>query len=132
MPINKSLVTIGWGTNNPLELTDAKEPSAYSITTSTLVDSGTSVSGKLLGSVVRNDVIQISLSWNYLSAQDWAEINEPFNKEYINKIRFFDQTTNDWNNRNMYISDRGAGMYQFDGENQKVGWTGCSLKLTEV
>jgi len=90
------------------------------------------VSGKLLGSMVRSDVAQISLSWNYLSADDWSAINRIFKDRYINTVRFFDQTKGGWDEREMYISDRAAGMWRRDPEGEVVGWTGCSLQLTEV
>ena len=108
------------------------EPTAYSGTTSTMIDAGTSVSGKLLGSVVREDVAQISMSWNYLTAEDWSEINQLFTENYINKVRFFDQTKGDWVTREMYVSDRSAGMWRRDDEGNVLGWTGCSIQLTEV
>jgi len=125
-----ALVTIGHGAPNPLLLAGALEPSGYSAATSTITDSGTSVSGKLLGAVVRHDVVQISLAWNYLSADDWARIIGRFQANYFVTVRFFDQTRNAWDVRDMYISDRNAGMYRHRGN--QVGWTGCSLQLTEV
>lgn len=108
------------------------EPTAYSGTTSTLVDAGTSVSGKLLGSVVRDEVANISLSWNFLGTEEWAEMNQIFKENHINRIRFFDQTKGDWDERDMYVSDRDAGMWRRDDEGNVLGWTGCAVKLTEV
>lgn len=133
MLLNEALVTI---MRDELEVPkfnyELPEPTSYSGTTSTMVDSGTSVSGKLLGSVVREDVAVISLSWNYLSAGDWSEINQLFKENYINTVRFFDQTKGDWDEREMYISDRSAGMWRRDDEGSVLGWTGCSLQLMEV
>lgn len=108
------------------------EPTAYSGTTSTMMDTGTSVSGKMLGSVVRHDVAQISISWNYLTTEVWSEINQLFQQDYKKKVRFFDQTAGTWVEREMYISDRSAGMWRRDGEGNVLGWTGCSLQFTEV
>ena len=39
---------------------DLPEPSSYSATTSTIVDSGRNVQGKVVGSVVRNDVAKVA------------------------------------------------------------------------
>jgi len=108
------------------------EPTAYSGTTSTMVDSGTSVSGHLLGATVRSDVAQISLSWNYLAAEIWAEINQLFKDKYINSVLFYDQTRGDWDKREMFISDRSAGLWRRDENGGVLGWTGCSLQLSEV
>ena len=108
------------------------EPTTYSGSTSTMVDSGTSVSGHLLGSMIRSDMAQISLSWNYLSVADWARINQLFKQQYINTVRFFDQTAGAWIERDMYISDRSAGIWRRDSVGGVLGWMGCSLQLMEV
>ena len=127
---NQPLIILNHGTAQALELTGVLAPSGYSAATSTMVDKGTSVSGKVLGSVVRHDVVQVSLSWNYLSADNWARIVGIFQTNYELPVRFFDQTRNTWDTRNMYISDRGAGMYRQNGT--EIGWSGCNLTLTEV
>ena len=108
------------------------EPTSYSGTTSTLTDSALSVSGKLLGSIVREDIAQISLSWNYLEATAWASINQIFKDNYINSIRFFDQTTGNWVIRDMFVSDRSAGLWRRDENGTVLGWVGCGLQLMEV
>jgi len=131
MSINEALVTITPGEDGAAGY-PLPEPTEYSGATSTMVDAGISVSGKLLGSMVRSDVAQISLSWNYLSVDDWSAINRIFKDRYINTVRFFDQTKGGWDEREMYISDRAAGLWRRDSEGEVVGWTGCSLQLTEV
>lgn len=108
------------------------DPSSYSSTTSTMVDGGTSVSGKTLGSVVRNNVAEVSLSWNYLEAPNWAKINQLFKENHFRQVRFFDQAANEWDVREMSVSDRSGGMWRRDGDGNVLGWTGCSLQLTEV
>jgi hypothetical protein len=118
------------------------EPAGYSSTVSTMVDSGTSVSGKVLGSVIRENVAQISMSWNYLSAEQWKQINDLFKERYETNVCFYDQTTGawtpEWTNvefpkmREMTVSDRSAGMWRRDSLGNVLGWTGCSIQLTEV
>jgi hypothetical protein len=125
----EALVTILVQGADPIPL---PEPTGYSGTTSTLVDAGTSVSGHLLGAVVREDAAQVSLSWSYLPAEDWARVNRIFKGSHVNPVRFFDQTLGDWNQRDMYPSDRGAGMWRRGEDGSVLGWTGCSLQLTEV
>ena len=129
----KALVTI-YSRTTTLPLDGRKEPTSYSGTTSTMVDGGTSVSGHLLASRVREeDVAQISLSWNYLSAADWAEIKKLFKGEnYVTEVEFFDQTEDKWIKRPMQISDRSAGMHHRNPDTDEIFWTGCSLQLTEV
>ena len=134
----KALVTIIRDDGN-IALTP--EPASYGTTTTTMMDSGTSVSGKTLGSVVREAVAKISLSWRYLTKEEWANINALFKTQegsglgFANKVIYFDQTTGDWVSeaKEMIVSDRSAGMSRYDAEGRGVeGWFDCTLELTEV
>ena len=109
------------------------EPSSYSAGTSTLVDSARNVSGYVVGSGVRNDVAKVELSWRYLTARQWANVLSLFKNNFYNSVTFFDQTTGDYTTRQMYVSDRNAGMWRRHPETGEVlGWTECSLSLVEV
>lgn len=112
---------------------DLPEPSSYSATTSTIVDSGRNVKGKVIGSVVRPDVAKVALKWNYLTAKQWAAAIGPFTKNFYCTVRFYNQTTASYSTRQMYVSDRTAGMWRRCPSNGNVmGWTDCSLSLVEV
>lgn len=120
----EALVSIG-GYNLP-------EPSTYSAVTSTIVDSARNVQGFVVGSVIRADVAKIELSWKYLTAEQWARILSLFSSSFFNSVRFFNQTTGNYDVRTMYVSDRNAGMWRRHPETGKVmGWTNCSLSLVE-
>lgn len=108
------------------------QPASYSNTTSTRVDSGQSISGHTLGAIVREDVAQISMSWNYLEAAVWTKISEHFRNNYINMVKFFDQNKNGWDTREMYVSDRSAGIQRLNENGKAIGWTGCSLQFAEI
>ena len=109
------------------------EPSTYSGVTSTIVDSARNVNGKVVGSVVRNDLAKIELSWRYLTAAQWARILSCFTNNFYNSVTFFNQATGEYTTRTMYVSDRNAGMWRRDPINGSVmGWTNCSLSLVEV
>ncbi len=125
----KALVTIGGF--------DLPEPSTYSGTTATLIDSGRNVEGVLIGSVVREDVAKVEMTWAYLTVQQWATINKKFKSssggKFINTVTFFDQTEGDWVTRQMYVSDRTAGMWRRDPNTGEIlGWTNCRISLIEV
>lgn len=121
----EALVTVG-GYEFP-------EPSTYNATTSTIVDSARNVKGEMVGSVVRNNIAKIELSWRYLTVEQWANIIGPFNNSFIADVRFLDQTTGNYDVRTMYCSDRTAGMWRRDPNTGAVmGWTNCSLSLVEV
>ena len=109
------------------------EPSTYTATTSTIVDSARNVQGRVVGAVVRHDVAKIELSWKYLSAYQWATVLSLFTNSFYNEVTFLNQTTNDYSTRTMYVSDRNAGMWRRDPQTGEVmGYTNCSLSLVEV
>lgn len=109
------------------------EPSTYSATTSTIVDSARNVSGYVVGAVVRSDVAKVEMSWKYLTAAQWASILSLFTNSFYNDVKFLNQATNGYTTRTMYVSDRTAGMWRRDPQTGAVmGYTNCSLSLVEV
>ncbi len=113
------------------------EPSAYSGNTSTLVDSARNALGQMIGSVIRDNVAKVEISWRYLTVEQWARILKCFRLSsggnFVNLVTFFDQSAGGWVTRRMYISDRKAGMWRRDPNTGDVlGWTDCSLSLVEV
>jgi hypothetical protein len=109
------------------------EPSTYSATTSTIVDSARNVQGRVVGSVVRNDVAKIEMTWKYLTAAQWASILSLFTNSFYNDVYFLNQATNAYTTRTMYVSDRNAAMWRRDPKTGAVmGYTNCSLSLIEV
>ena len=109
------------------------EPSSYSANTATLVDSARNVEGKVVGSVVRNGVSKIEVSWKYLTAKQWANIIGPFDTNFYVRCRFFDQTTADYVTKEMYVSDRTASIFRRDPQTGEVmGWVEPKLSLIEV
>ena len=109
------------------------EPSSYSATTSTIVDSARNVSGYVVGAVVRNDVAKVELRWKYLTAQQWASILSLFASSFYNDVTFYNQVTAGYTTRTMYVSDKTAGMWRRNPVSGDVmGWTDCSLSLVEV
>ena len=113
--------------------TPLPEPSEYSANTSTIVDSGRNVSGVVIGAVIREDVAKVELKWRYLTAQQWANVLSLFHGSFYNSVTFFNQGTASYTTRQMYVSDRKAGMWRRHPETGEVmGWTDCSLSLVEV
>jgi hypothetical protein len=109
------------------------EPSTYNALTSTIVDSGRNTEGRVVGAVVRNDVAKIELSWRYLTAQQWADVLSLFTGSFFNEVTFFNQATASYTTREMYCSDRDAGMFRRHPETGEVmGWTDCKLSLVQV
>ena len=115
---------------------DIPDPSEYNATTSTVVDSARNVQGVMIGAVIRDSMAKIECTWKYLDAAKWAEVLSLFNVSlggsFINEVTFFNQDTNDWQSRKMYVSDKTAGMYYRDNEGNVRGFTGCRIALIEV
>lgn len=109
------------------------EPSSYTANTSTLVDSARNVNGVMIGAVVRSNVAKIELKWRYLTVEQWANITQPFDANFISSVRFFNQTTGNYTTREMYVGDRSASMWRrHPSTGEVMGWLDCSLSLVEV
>lgn len=109
------------------------EPSEYSANTSTLVDSARNVSGYVIGAVIRSDVAKVELKWRYLTAVQWANILSLFTNNFYNDVTFYNQSTASYTTRQMYVSDRSAGMWRrHPSTGEVMGWTDCALSLVEV
>ena len=112
------------------------EPSTYNANVGTFVDSARNAEGVVIGSVIRDDVAKVDLTWRFLTAQQWADINRLFKisagGQFFNTVDFLDQTTGTWVTKQMYVSDRNAGMTNRGGNGEIVGWLGSRIALIEV
>lgn len=125
----KALVSIG--------SFDFPEPSAYSGTTATLIDSARNTDGYMLGSVIRDDVGKVEMEWNFLTIEQWRDILSKFSikrgGKFINDVTFFCQDSADWETREMYVNDRTASVFRRDPTTGAiVGYKGPKLSLIEV
>jgi hypothetical protein len=116
---------------------DFPEPSSYSGNTSTLVDSARNVEGRLVSSVVRDDISKIEMSWKYLTVEQWARIQKCFRQssggKFINNVTFFDQSVGGWVTKEMYVNDRKANLFRRNPDTGDiVGWVDVALALIEV
>lgn len=127
-PNMRPLVTIA-GTPIP-------DPSTYNATTSTIVDSARNVQGKMVGAVIRQDVAKIEMTWKFISAEDWAMIVQLFSETYggafINPVTFYNQDTNDWETRDMYVSDRTSEFFLRRPDGSNRGYLNPRIALIEV
>lgn len=112
---------------------DLPEPSTYSAVTSTIVDSGRNVQGKVVGAVIRHDLAKVELGWKYLTVKQWASVLGEFTRNFYCTVTFFNQATGDYTTRTMYVSDRSAEIFRRDPETGEVlGWVSPRLSLVEV
>ena len=116
---------------------DFPEPSTYTGNTSTLVDSARNVQGRMVGSVIRDDISKVEISWKYLTVEQWARIQKCFRRssggKFINNVTFFDQSVGGWVTKEMYVNDRKANLFRRDPKTGDVlGWVDVSLALIEV
>ena len=121
----RPLVSVGWQA--------LPEPSKYNAQSSVLVDSGRYVAGYMTGSVIRYDVVNIEITWDFLTARQWAGVLSCFAHSFYNDVTFFNQTSGVWETRTMYAGDPKAGMYKRHPKTgDVVGFTGCSVSFVEV
>jgi len=127
----EALVTIGCDAsgNGGTALPD---PSQYDANTATLVDSARNVSGIMIGQIIRDDIAKVNLKWKYLTTQQWATVCSLFTGSFSNNVKFFNQTIGAYEVREMYVSDRSAGIYLRKSNGDVQGFTNCSLNLIEV
>jgi hypothetical protein len=121
-------------------------PSTYIGNTATVVDSARNVSGKMIGTVIRNGVAKIQMSWNFISAQDWAAMLKQFEPSYggsfTRRVTFFNQTSGTLETRQMYVGDRtsSGSFLLYNTENAPDeswiglprGYLGAQFSLIEV
>lgn len=116
---------------------DFPEPSTYSGTTATLVDSARNVDGYMVGAVIRDDVGKVEIGWNFLTIEQWREILQKFSIKnggsFTNQVTFFCQDSADWETREMYVNDRTASVFRRDpATGAIIGYKGPKLSLIEV
>ena len=100
------------------------------------MDSGRNTLGYVIGAVIRDDVAKVEMTWNFISAEDWAELLSQFSPaqggSFYNTVTFFLQDTNSWVTRQMYVSDRVANIFLRGPDGSIRGYAGASLSLVEV
>lgn len=112
-------------------------PSTYSAISSTIVDNARNIKGEMIGTIVREELAKIELTWRFLTASEWSTILKLFNNNlggnFIQNVYFYNQTTANFQTKRMYVSDRKSGMWRVDSDTKEIlGWTECSLSLVEV
>lgn len=112
------------------------EPSEYAAQTSTIVDGARDAAGIFIGGVVLEDVARVDMSWKFIKTQDWATLVSKFDStsggSFVNAVTFFNQSKGTWETRDMYVSDRKAGVFLRDGAGNILGYTNASISLIDV
>lgn len=114
------------------------EPSTYNSTTATFVDSARNAQGVVIGAVVRENVAKVEMTWRFLYPEQWARMTACFDStrggSFYNDVTFYNQDTNDWETRKMYVSDRTAEMFmREDNASGRVkGFLNPRIALVEV
>lgn len=121
-------------------------PSTYIGNTATIVDSARSVDGRMIGTVIRNGVAKIQMTWAFIDAQKWAELLQQFEPSYggsfTRQVSFYNQTSGVIETREMYVGDRtSAGSFLlYNAENAPAaymiglprGYRDAAFSLIEV
>lgn len=111
-------------------------PSSYKCVTATIVNEARGITGKVEGSVVRENVLSVEISFNVISCAKWSKLMAQFDKSgggnFFRRVWVFDQRTNAWRHPVMYISDRDSGELGILTKNkQPQYWKGASFTLVE-
>ena len=121
-------------------------PSTYIGNTATIVDSARNVDGYMIGTVIRNGVAKIQMTWAFISADDWASLLQQFEPSYggsfTRQVSFYNQTSGVVETREMYVGDRtSAGSFLlYNAENAPApykiglprGYRDAAFSLIEV
>lgn len=121
-------------------------PSTYIGNTATVVDSARNTDGFMIGTVIRNGVAKIQMTWNFITADDWAAMLQQFEPDYggafVRSVTFFNQTSGTLETRTMYVGDRtsSGSFLLYNAENTPDaahiglprGYLGAQFSLIEV
>ena len=110
-------------------------PSKYNCTTATIVNEARGLTGYVQGSVIRQDVLAVEMSWNVISVEDWQSILARFDStkggNFFRYVHVYDQARNGWRKAMFYVSDRSGGELGILDENGKPQyWRDATLTLT--
>lgn len=115
---------------------DIPDSSIYSGTVATVVDSGRNTEAVMIGAVIRENVGKVEMKWNFLTIDKWSKICALFDStrggSFINTVEFFCPDMGGWVQREMYCSDRKAGVFLRNKDGSIRGLTNCSVNLIEV
>ena len=112
------------------------DPSTYNGETATIVKTNTNSKGQVLINVVVEDVAKVSLQWKFLDAEKWSTILKLFDGtnggNFVQLVKFFNQTTNKYEIREMYVGDRKSGIFMRNADGSVRGYTDCTLNLVDT
>lgn len=108
----------------------------YSVNFATIVDSGRNLQGYVTGAVIRDDVIKITLKWNYLTASQLSGMLRLFSPAYggnfYRNVTFWNPISEAYETREMYVSDRPADMWLINPKTRECrGYVNVSFSLIE-
>lgn len=112
------------------------DPSTYNGETATVVKTNTNSKGQVLIDVVVEDVAKVSLTWRFLTPDKWSDMLKLFDGtnggNFVQLVKFFNQTTNKYDVREMYVGDRKSGIFMRNEDGSIKGYTDCSLNLIDT
>ena len=114
-------------------------PSTYKMTSSTFVDNARNTKGVVIGSVIRDGVRQIALTWNFLTQAQFTLVASFFETNFYFDCEYYDTITGQMEIKTMYVSDRVSDnahiKVETDGNGNITnvkGYESVSLTLVEV
>jgi hypothetical protein len=119
-----------------IDSVDLPQPATYDPSTATLVDGARNLQGEFIGSLIRDDVDKINLTWRYLTVTQWSTLLKHFSSDnggaFENEVTYFSQVEGAFVTKTMYVNDRKAKFLGYNNDETPRGWKDCSLNLIEV
>lgn len=101
--IGTTLSQVAYGNTGGIEIPVG---SSYKTTTQTLVDSGRNTQGVFVGSIVRQTVRKIEMSWRVIDAVAYSTLATFFNTNFTFYVSYFDTDSNTRKTGQFYVGDR--------------------------
>ena len=103
-------------------------------TTTTVVNAGRNAEAEVIGTQIGRTQSKIdSYVIPFLYAHEWSKILKIFKDKIDRKVRYFDQESGSFIQRDMYVSDRTATAFAYskDGSGKVEIWKDCELHLVD-
>ena len=98
----------------------------------TLVDSARNTEGKLTAQKLGRDQDKSSLSWNFLTKQEWETLVEFWNDNFIFNFCYYSPVKRAFITRKFYVSDREYEYFDIDSSGRPTAYVNCTANLIDT